>query len=137
MGLFSCSSTNTSNSHLRFSDFSAQTNAASKLRKLESCGCARLKADGQSFIFFFKKIFFDHGKCFKINIEECVFFFRRSSSWLETLTGLGAFFFLGCIVKFFVYFLSLKCYEIKNQGIDQIQIMLKKSPLTEYQFAVL
>ena len=32
---------------------SAQTNMASELRKLESCGCARLKADEKISIFVF------------------------------------------------------------------------------------
>ena len=32
---------------------SDQTNIASKLRKLERCGCARSKADEKSSIFFF------------------------------------------------------------------------------------
>ena len=39
--------------NLRSGDFSAQTNIASKLRKLESCDCAQSKADDESFIFFF------------------------------------------------------------------------------------
>ena len=32
---------------------SAQTNVASKLRMLESCGCAHSKAEDESFIFVF------------------------------------------------------------------------------------
>ena len=39
--------------NLRSGNFSAQTNVASKLRKLESCDCAQSKADDESFIFFF------------------------------------------------------------------------------------
>jgi len=40
---------------------SAQTNIESKLRKPESCGCARSKADEESSIF----LFYDHGKGLK------------------------------------------------------------------------
>ena len=52
---------------------------ASKLKKLQSCGCAHLKAEDQSCIFFFLNLFSDHGKGFKINFKECVFFFVRIS----------------------------------------------------------
>ena len=54
---------------------SAQTNIASKLRKLQSCGCACSKADEKDSIFLFSNLFFDHGKGFKINFKEFVFFF--------------------------------------------------------------
>ena len=59
---------------LRFNDFSAETDITSNLRKLESCGCARSKADDESSISFFNNYFATTGRVSKLTLKNASFF---------------------------------------------------------------